>query len=653
MPGENNEPNSASLPHPLGLGQMVTDRSGKTWEVQGYLVGSEHQTFGQPDGAIDDVVIPVDKVQLVNHPAEALSTVNEWSHGPIKAPNPSPNYPVSEKLAHVITDVEIHASRGLALAIMRRASELGYNLFVVGGTVRDLVSGKASTWEQVNDLDMTGDVPPNVFASIAQEAALKWSVEQAISAGSSREAWIPASRVSSTGTVHLYRLNETDPARVPLHFLEYAPLKQTRLGTPLLGADQFLFGWDPKADCRWRDMTFNCLMFYLDNNDNPRILDPINAIKDLSVEPDDLMSWGSAKQKKVTPIFRPLPIPNGVSDAWRAKAVARLMKFLVQLRPRSKSQLTPTLDWIRDYWDTVSGVPATDADLAALGPDAVEFGSLESQMRQGAFKQDFDERGLVASKRAELEESLHELHRLAENRKDGTLPAVIELIDFVKRAARNKDPRATGSWPNDGVGARRLIGQRPFTIGPREPDMTDDPGSIQAYWKQVTSKYALEQVEMVDGQVIWAFCNGNRRLIPVDAKGASIDFDVREAASSEDLAALLRLFTDSDSLCLDPDYEAPPQGDKVFWGKYTWPSQQYRSRPGDKLVAEEDKTDKMKDFDAIKRLIEVAHLVEVVPPAPSLYWACVLETGKNDDGSPKYGAVRLTQQGRYERRRMK
>ncbi|WP_261556922.1 hypothetical protein [Frankia tisae] len=127
--------------------------------------------------------------------------------------------------------------RSVAPSLIRAIHYQGHLVWLVGGSVRDLVSG--GTPADVRDLDLTGTMPSGEFAATAERVLRRAAVEHR-----------PKICVSPRLVCSYRPFSLSDTAR----FFEYRGLAVTDLGVPATGGD---FETDSAA----RDLTINSLYY--------------------------------------------------------------------------------------------------------------------------------------------------------------------------------------------------------------------------------------------------------------------------------------------------------------------------------------------------------------------------------------------------------
>jgi len=122
----------------------------------------------------------------------------------------------------------------MAMELFRRAATAGFNLFVVGGAVREAVLG-----ERPEDLDLAGDVPPSMFRKWVRELGARYDRDLVV-------------RTSANNVTHVQQRNSTDEL---VGFVEYGFFKYEKVGRTWVGCN------DLREDYRTRDTAENSLMY--------------------------------------------------------------------------------------------------------------------------------------------------------------------------------------------------------------------------------------------------------------------------------------------------------------------------------------------------------------------------------------------------------
>ena len=554
-------------------------------------------------------------------------------------------YPVSADLHRVLQTIIEEPGHGLAWQMMRDAHELlGYQMYVVGGAIRDLISGQATSSESINDLDITGDMPPGLFSDLAKISSFRKSGKSATSKRAQRQqvtdVWIPYVTVSASGVVHCYRLDSgADRSQPPKedHFLEYAPLKHSRRPFNNLGQrDEFVFGRDLREDRTWRDMTINCLLY---DPFEGEILDPGDDLADsYGLTSEDLLNWHSAsvKQRKVR--LKPLPLPTDPTLFWTAKAVARLIKSADKYKD---ANLTDAVAWLARGENEIRKVPACGESPAS---ESLEQ-NLRAQFHIGASTPGFGD------KASAIHEAVERLH--SAGAPDWFYSLVLDAISSKAEPSRVLGA-GKGIWPKDGTNAYRLEqvsvrGTRPvYRLGSPLPQPREGGRDAYEFWAWNTAGYAIESALISEGGPdllpTYVFRHGDERVVPVDGTARIVSFNVEGDLLSHlhdgDLSKLAELFPRDgrgqiQPHHLGPDNEAPSDED---WPP-DWPKPSVRSKPNprEKELPEKEKTDEMLTLEVLQRMRN-AGLVQVCEPDKDLFWACM-----------NSGLVELTPLGRYYR----
>lgn len=625
-------------------GDVLKTHVGECVTVQGTIL--ERRTALSDHALFHTDVLLYSDAEASENPI-SLDDADGWKR--LSGPPPAvgfAEYQVSPALQEALQQVIEAPGDGLAWRIMQNARELGYHVYVVGGAVRDFLSGAATGPDQVNDLDITGDMPSGLFGDLAKITALDQRDEAPTEGKRAQRRrvasiWIPHVTISASGVVHCYRLaSRADRSKRPEqdHFLEYAPFKQGRCRIPRLGtSDEFVFGCDPREDSKWRDLSINSLLYDPFSN---RIIDPAGGLRDFTgIQAAGISNWDPGTAVVTSVNLRPLDLPVKSTPFWTAKAVARLVKSVDKY---PDATLSDALEWVRKSRKSIEEVPARGRTPGAE--------SLEQHLRT-QFKVSATNSGTAAA-RARI---LGALDRLAQaGAPDWFTQLIQEAAQGVGGIPRLGDGR--GIWPVEAVNAYRLVrvdtqgGRAVFELEAPLPQPSDDPQSVFDHWRWTTSEYAIERVLVREAEdagpaSVYAFVSGGLLLVPTDGQGRLLSFNVEGDLFSRlrqgDLDSLLNLFPEvndrpASQHRVTPDHEAPSQAE---W-PVGWPSRpsEIRSRPNpveQPRLSEDMMTEQMKEMEALKRLRN-AGLLEVSPPDHDLYWACM-----------NNGSVQLTPLGRY------
>ncbi len=426
---------------------------------------------------------------------------HEWvSRMPLVKQAPVPvinSYRVSQKLEAAFESVMSSMAGGLAAQLVRDAREREYSLFVVGGAVRDLVLGRTD----VNDLDMTGDVPSGLLRDLVYFSGI-----QLLPTDRSRlrRAWLPRVNISSSSVVHAYRLipgaaTSKDNQVTVHHFLEYAPFKEALISE---GNDGFLFGWDAEADFRWRDMTINGLLY---DPVKKVVVDPGGVLDDLGVTQRYLRDWDAAlvNESKIT--LRPIAIPASAPAYWAPKAVARLVKSITKFPAAS---LAGTMPWVEQHRVLLRDLSPTLIDASAT---ALDFHLMRA----------FDETRPGRDLLKRVEPALDLLAMAG-------APSwfVLSVREAASGSAHLKPqgPSETVMWPRAGVGALRLqIDGGRCSVGADMPSPADaDPGLAAWYFQALVAGWDANVVQVDELGPVVAYTDGKVTIAPVDSEGRVI-----------------------------------------------------------------------------------------------------------------------------------
>lgn len=489
------EPSAASeWPAPRHPGDMVQAPTGGTDKVLGTVLGRK---------TADGESFLVDQTML----SDAGIVPHEWvASMPLMAVAPTPEvnaYRVSEGLAAAFQTVMDTMAGGLAGQLVLDAQELSYKLYIVGGAVRDLVLGTPA--QDVNDLDMTGDVPSGLLRDLVYWSGIRRLPN---TRAQLRTAWLPRANLSSTSVVHGYRLiadpRPTQGNQVLVdHFLEYAPFKEAVLPD---NPDGFLFGWDAEADHSWRDMTINSLLY---DPSRRVIIDPGGVLDDLGVTQRTLRNWDGTSSDQSRMILRPIPIPASAPAHWAPKAVARLVKSIIKFPQASLSGITEWVDTHAQHLQEL--VPRKD--------DAAGKPSLEAHLVKA-----FD----GAKPGSALFERVKSAIALLET---AGMPAWFAATVH-KAAAGSESPifrsgSTSNRWPGNGLGAVRLEGSdHGFKIGTDLPSpMEADPSAGSSHFQTMVADWDFEEVEVDQLGTVVSFTDGETRIAATDAEGRVIPAD--------------------------------------------------------------------------------------------------------------------------------
>jgi hypothetical protein len=126
--------------------------------------------------------------------------------------------------------------------LLRVISKTGYDIWIVGGAVRDLIGG-LSRPENVNDLDLAGTIPFGMlYAEILKDILEDQEIEV---------------RLTPNGVLHLFVWHQ-DRRQI---WFQYAALKHAKFLVEQKQRKQFWFGGSLEDDVKWRDLTINALFY--------------------------------------------------------------------------------------------------------------------------------------------------------------------------------------------------------------------------------------------------------------------------------------------------------------------------------------------------------------------------------------------------------
>lgn len=559
-------------------------------------------------------------------------------------------YPVSPELARRFDEFIRHEANDLVHEVAARAHELGHRIVVMGGAVRDLVMGKSTT--EVNDLDMSGTIPPVMFADLVRLTALEMCEPSDTGTLQARRrstshVEVPSVQVSKNGIVHVSRFTFDKSAKVwaERKFLEYGPYKTVPIGTPEYGAPEFLTGFSPVIDVSSRDMTINALSYDPTTKtilDPAGVLDPANENHGITgYHGSQLASWSESTAPHAVRLV-PIPLGEWAKSFWRAKALARVLKATAKF---PDADLEPARTWLREN-NSLSTLPATRHGVHAGAAATVQahllsvFSDLDSDdlaRRDNAYQ-----RLMTAATRLTGDDQ--ELSWL-----NARITEALGPVDHtIRRPSR---------WPDGAelaaVFAYDASHKYEFTSSTKVLTAVDEgPGAVRFWRRQVrdlTSTAVVVAYSSESGDQskrVVGFIEGNNVHVPLTADEVpQATAYARESLRQEDWDRLGRLFGEHVHLTLSPDYEAPDPSDAEgaqhwkTWEARGWlPPKNLRSRPapGPLAMTEADMSQPMRDMELLKRAIR-AGFVEVGDGFTDLYWACL--------GS---GTVRLSPAGVFE-----
>lgn len=198
-------------------------------------------------------------------------------------------------------------------ALLGAIAQTGYDLWVVGGAVRDLVSGLCDP-EDVNDIDFAGTIP---FGLLYNQFLKRLRGVHQFDA-----------RLTPNGILHLSHKGAHEA------WFQYAALKHDQFLAEQKRRNQLWFSGSLESDVKWRDLTINCLFYDPLTN---ILFDPTGeGVKDL-------------QDARLSPI---LPIEWGGQPS---KALFRTLKFADRYRP-----LAFDLEPARNFLDQAFDLCCTD-----------------------------------------------------------------------------------------------------------------------------------------------------------------------------------------------------------------------------------------------------------------------------------------------------
>lgn len=128
------------------------------------------------------------------------------------------------------------------IKILREMAEQGYDLWIVGGAVRDLLRPEVDVAD-VNDLDLAGTVPLGVMLKRLSVYKDRYGVTPVVSSG---------------GILWLHR---TPDRKRGQEIFQYAAIKSCVAIEQRAKKKEHWYSSDLKEDVRWRDLTFNSLFY--------------------------------------------------------------------------------------------------------------------------------------------------------------------------------------------------------------------------------------------------------------------------------------------------------------------------------------------------------------------------------------------------------
>ena len=213
----------------------------------------------------------------------------------------------------------------------------GYDVWVVGGAVRDILLGKEPY--DVKDLDLSGTMPPHRMRRII-EGLIELHPEFV------RSGW--RVNVSGEDILHVsagpinYQRPGSHGVKVWDSFVQYCPLRLRYQRDPR----RWYLGADLVADCAFRDVTLNALFY-----------DPVGGVvhaperqflTDLGLPDSDLANWTPAGGDTARGTIRPIGLlpPSATPDKWALKGFARLVKSISKF---PDLDATPVTDWYTEH----------------------------------------------------------------------------------------------------------------------------------------------------------------------------------------------------------------------------------------------------------------------------------------------------------------
>lgn len=307
MPQFRNSQERSSPIRPLLAGDILSGKrvAGFTWETpEGYDGASNH---------LDDQLLLDGDQELGSPPRRPVPQTAE-SAEPCGAVPPA-DLPTERIRAASAIDVDLPARvnhfvdlpdaqwRPLARPLFAAVHATGHRMWVAGGATRDLVTGASP--EAVNDLDLSGTVPPGRFTDILYQTL------RATGMSEFRMTVTPDSLVCAVV-----------PPGTTTRLIEYRGLTQGGFAFPAVGSSL-------AEDAQYRDFSFNSLMYdVLDH----RVLDPTGAgLEDL---------LGKVRRF----------VPSNVSPLPRTQAaiIVRAAKFALRWGPQLAVDFAPLHIWIQN-----------------------------------------------------------------------------------------------------------------------------------------------------------------------------------------------------------------------------------------------------------------------------------------------------------------
>ena len=203
----------------------------------------------------------------------------------------------------------------------------GYDLWVVGGAVRDLLLGAEP--DRVDDLDVAGTTPP---------ALLKRIFSGVVAAKPELGGWTP--RLSSSEVMHLFAGPTGENGwGVYDTFFQHLTLR-SRYDRE---NSRWCSGADLLADHEFRDVGFNSIFYSV--RDCVLIAPDAAALEDFGLTPEGIETWSVNTAKGLKLRIRPIamPTPSDVPDDWGIKGLSRVVKAVDKF---PDSDPTPIRGWL-------------------------------------------------------------------------------------------------------------------------------------------------------------------------------------------------------------------------------------------------------------------------------------------------------------------
>jgi len=228
-------------------------------------------------------------IEVKSYPrkAEGKKPALKLDENMIRKPEPNIKNSLEDFLRKVIRLGE--GKKTSVWGIMKAVRSGGYDIWVAGGAVRDLLRG-----ESPKDSDLAGTVPIGVFSEIV--GRIIGQLGLALGSNSDGSVW------------HIF--DPYDFRKQKFRILEYAPLKLS-FGYVHEEECRWEYDHDLTKDAVWRDLTINCLFYDVFND---LIFDPTGD------------GWNDLQINSVPNlrVILPLPLePKGEA----AKKLLRLLKF--------------------------------------------------------------------------------------------------------------------------------------------------------------------------------------------------------------------------------------------------------------------------------------------------------------------------------------